>query len=488
MTLVFAGLFLASLMLYEARWFALPLMRRPRPVPPGADWRVAVVTTFVPEFEPLAMLEETVAALVALEYPHDTWVLDEGDDEQVRELCRRYGAAHFSRKRLQQYQKETGRFEARTKHGNYNAWLFEIGFDRYDLICAFDPDHVPEPDFLSRILGYFDDPAVGYVQAAQVYYNQPASFIARGAAEETYAYYSSVQETSYALGYPVVTGCHNTHRVNALRAVGGFAPHEADDLLITLMYRAAGWRGVYVPERLAVGLTPVDWSGYLSQQRRWARSVLDVKLRLYWRFARRLPKREWPVSFAHGLYYVHGLATALTVVFVSIALVVGTRSPLLSSQGLARFLLVAGALQLCEFYRQRFYLDWRREGGLHWRAGVLRYAKWPYVLLGLIEAFRPRRNGYLITPKLPGGTTSGVAVPHLFVTALIGGAWLIGALRGESFQPVLALAAAALGLSSLGVALSTQLKYPAPYDPTLRDPLDPVVEGAQVQAAQSPTP
>src|SRR5215468_4921127 len=93
-----------------------------------------------------------------------------------------------------------------------------------------------------------------------------------GAAEETYAYYSAAQMAAYALGYPIITGCHNAHRVTALQAVGGFAPHEADDLLLTLHYRARGWRGVYVPQVLARGLTPVDWPGYLQQQRRWARS------------------------------------------------------------------------------------------------------------------------------------------------------------------------------------------------------------------------
>src|SRR5919206_565656 len=48
---------------------------------------------------------------------------------------------------------------------------------------------------------------------------------------------------NYALGYPVVTGCHTAHRMVALAAMGGLAAHDADDLLITLRYRAAGWRG-----------------------------------------------------------------------------------------------------------------------------------------------------------------------------------------------------------------------------------------------------
>src|SRR5262245_8368017 len=61
-----------------ARWLTLPFMRRPRAIVPKQGLRVAVVTTIVPGAESLEMLEETVRALVALDYPHETWVLDEG--------------------------------------------------------------------------------------------------------------------------------------------------------------------------------------------------------------------------------------------------------------------------------------------------------------------------------------------------------------------------------------------------------------------------
>ena len=67
----------------QGRWFLLPYMRKPRPVRTRAGWKVAAVTTFVPGGESLEMLEGTVNALVSLDYPHDTWVLDEGDDEKV---------------------------------------------------------------------------------------------------------------------------------------------------------------------------------------------------------------------------------------------------------------------------------------------------------------------------------------------------------------------------------------------------------------------
>jgi hypothetical protein len=155
----------------QCRWWLVPVMRRPTPRPPQAGWHVAVATTFVPGAESLEMLEDTVKALVAMAYPHDTWVLDEGNDGRVKAWCARLGARHFSRKPFAHYQTDQGPFHARSKHGNYNAWLDACGLAPYDILVNFDPDHVPEPTLLHEVLGYFDDPRIGYVQTAQAYYN-----------------------------------------------------------------------------------------------------------------------------------------------------------------------------------------------------------------------------------------------------------------------------------------------------------------------------
>ena len=219
--------------LWLVRWASLRHMTRPLPVPAEPGHRVGVVTSFVPELESLPMLEQTLRRLVAMEYPHETWVLDEGDAEEVRQLCTRLGANHFSRRHDPGFRTPDGRYADGTKHGNYNAWLDRVGPDRYDLVALFDPDHVPAAGYLLETVGYFRDPAVGYVQAPQVYYNQDASFIARGAAEETYRYYSSGLLAGYGLGHTVVIGSHSVHRVRALTEVGGLPSHDAEDLYLT---------------------------------------------------------------------------------------------------------------------------------------------------------------------------------------------------------------------------------------------------------------
>jgi glycosyl transferase family 2 len=460
---------LVGLAMYLARWLALPLMRRPLEMPAVGGWRVGVATTFVPGAEPLEMLDETVGALVAMDYPHDTWVLDEGDDSAVRELCARLGAHYFTRRRRPEYQLERGPFERRSKHGNYNAWLDAIAFERYDAIVGFDPDHVPAREFLTRTLGYLRDRSIGYVQAPQVYYNQRASLIARGAAEETYAYYSSVQMVSYSLGYPIVTGCHHVHRTAALRAIGGLPAHEADDLLATIRYRAAGWRGVYVPETLAVGLTPVTWNGYLTQQRRWARSVLDVKFRIYPRVARRLPPVERLVSLLHGLYYLHGLTTALGILVIGFMLVSGDIPRVFSTETVPYVLLLIAALQASDFFRQRFFLN-PGERGIHWRAGLLRFAKWPVVLLALKDALRPRRVEYALTAKTRQPPQRSLLVaPHALSIAFLAGAGVFGALVNDVHTgPLWSTAAVLIALPLIAMATSLR-REPPPYDAALRN-------------------
>jgi len=441
----------------------------PRPIPAAAGWRVAVVVTFVPEAESIEMLDNTVRALIGIDYPHDTWVLDEGNDAEVRDLCLRNDARHFSRQHMPQYQTESGPFKSRTKYGNYNAWLVEHGYGSYDLLVAFDSDHIPRPNYLQQVLGYFADDRVAYVQPAQAYYNQHASFIAAAAAEETYAYYSSIQMISFAVGFPMMVGCHNAHRIIALRQIGGFAPHEADDMVMTLLYRANGWRGVYVPNILARGLTPVDWAGYLKQQRRWARSVLDFKFRVFPRYASRLPVLERILTYLHGLYYLRGPLTALQISLLLFMLLTN----LVPDGPGTLFLLHTGAIWLtmliCDFYRQRFFLDPRSEWGLHWRSAFVGFVKWPYFVLAFADAIRGRYGIYPITYKTRTSTTAvGLAITHAAVLVLIGTAWTINFLRGSAEFIPLHIATGFTAITSLAAIVTSLRPFPPPYQSEIR--------------------
>ena len=464
-----SGLLLFHLAVWSGRWFTLLSMRAPVPVAPEPGLRVAAVTTFHPDSEPLEMLERTVRAAVAMRYPHDTWVLDEGDTAEVKALCKRLGAQHYSRLHKPEYQGKTGPFQAETKHGNYNAWLRDVGHSRYDYLVGFDTDHIPEPSFLDRVLGYFRDPGVGYVQTPQVYYNQSASFIARGAAEETYAYYSSHQMASYAVGHPILTGCHNAQRLSALREVGNIPAHDAEDLLLTLRYRAHGWRGVYVPEILAMGITPVDWAGYLRQQMRWARAVLDIKIREYPELMWRLPPVERAAGFLHGLYYLRALTFPVLYGLVAWLVLTGVEPAFVSWGALGRVGLAALAIATADRFRQNFYLDPKREAGFHWRALLLQFAKWPFLMLAAWRALMGPSRGYDVTQKArPNPVSSSFAMVHIVIAALMSAAWLFGTEFSNVSTPM-TLICLAIVVLSVALAWTATWQYPPPFDPALAD-------------------
>jgi len=244
-------------------------------------------------------------------------------------------------------------------------------------------------------------------------------------------------------------------------------------LLLTLHYRARGWRGVYVPQVLARGLTPVDWPGYLQQQRRWARSVLDIKLRRYGLFARHLALRERLTSFLHGWCYLQGLTTVCSVGLTAFMLVTGIVPAALNGQTAWAASGVGIVWLLCDVYRQRFYLKWRQEWGWHWRAGVLQWAKWPYLLLALAHVLGNRQHPYVLTRKGKEQRHPGDAQPlrwfwpQLLAAGVLGTAWLLGHMSGRSLHPIVQVAGAIAILGNLLLPATTYLRFPAPYDPTL---------------------
>ena len=94
-------------------------MKRPEPADqPVPNLKVALLTAFVPGKEPYDMLERSLTAMVAVDYPHDTWVLDEGDDTIVKNICQKLGVRHYSRKNSEKYNAQDGPFKKKTKAGN----------------------------------------------------------------------------------------------------------------------------------------------------------------------------------------------------------------------------------------------------------------------------------------------------------------------------------------------------------------------------------
>jgi cellulose synthase (UDP-forming) len=87
----------------------------PDPVP--GRWRVAMVTTKTPS-EPFAVVRKTLEAMLAQDYPHDTWLADEAPDDATRAWCAAHGVRISSRQGIAAYHRAEWPRRTRCKEGN----------------------------------------------------------------------------------------------------------------------------------------------------------------------------------------------------------------------------------------------------------------------------------------------------------------------------------------------------------------------------------
>ncbi|MPZ22352.1 MAG: glycosyltransferase [Dehalococcoidia bacterium] len=265
-------------------WVFALFMEDPLPMKPQPGLRIAVLTTIVPSREPVEIAERMLKAAKTIEYDGqvDLWLLDEGDDDRVKEMCRRIGVNHFSRKGVEKWNQPSGTFRAKTKAGNHNAWR-DAHEGGYDLVAQMDPDHVPYANFLDRTIGYFRDPNVGYVVSPQIYGNHEESWIARGADEQSHIFHGVMQRGANGMGMPILIGTNHVYRPVAMQAAGGYAgiiveDHATGQAISGQVNPDTGvrWKGVYVPQAVSVGEGPASWTDYLNQQTRWAYGIFEI--------------------------------------------------------------------------------------------------------------------------------------------------------------------------------------------------------------------
>lgn len=295
---------------------ATMVARDPVPVTAEPGTRVAFLTTYVPGKEPIAMVRATLTGAVALRHdgPLDVWLLDEGDDPEARALCAELGVRHFSRKGVPQWNAEEGPHRAKTKHGNYNSWLAAYG-DGYDFFASVDTDHVPLPDYLERMLGYFRDPDVAFVVGPQVYGNYDTA-VTKFAESQQYLFHALIQRAGNASGSPMFVGTNNAVRITALKQVGGLYDSITEDMATGFeLHRtrnpATGrhWSSVYTPDVLAVGEGPTSWTDFFTQQLRWSRGTYETLIGQYARGRKRFPVRR---LLNYSLMLVYYPMTAVT--------------------------------------------------------------------------------------------------------------------------------------------------------------------------------
>ncbi|ORT55487.1 cellulose synthase catalytic subunit [Streptomyces sp. CB03238] len=440
---------------------ATMVARDPVPVFPKKGTRVAFLTTYVPGKEPLSMVRATLEGAVRVTHDGrlDVWLLDEGDDEQAKALCRELGVRHFTRAGVPAWNRPKGVHKARTKHGNYNAWIAMHG-DDYDFFASVDTDHIPLPNFLERTLGYFRDPDIAFVVGPQVYGNY-TSPVTKAAESQQFLFHALIQRAGNRYHAPMFVGTNNVVRVAAVKQIGGLYDSITEDMATGFeLHRTKNprtghlWRSVYTPDVLAVGEGPASWTDFFSQQLRWSRGTYETLFKQYGKaFFQVPPGRLLNYTLMLVYYPMTAVNWFLGILSCVLFLWLGASGTQVSSSVWLMLYSDAAALQIGLYlWNRRHNVSPHEPEGSGGLAGMAMSALCaPIYLKSLVSALLRTQGRFVVTPK--GGEASPDR-PATFRIHLYWAAVLVASLAASVFLDHTHAAMRTWAVLALAIALA----------------------------------
>jgi cellulose synthase/poly-beta-1,6-N-acetylglucosamine synthase-like glycosyltransferase len=317
----------SALFIYGLNFFYLALKawkKRGRLAgPPRLDLaNLPKVTVQLPVYNEWYVATRLIEAAAALDYPAhllQIQVLDDSTDDTVPLIAENV-------KRLQAGGINIVHLHRPDRRG-YKAGALADGLLRAsgEFIAVFDADFVPKPDFLRRILPYFDSERIAFVQARWTHLNREYSFLTFLQSLSIDAHFAVEQLARAQFGYWFnFNGTAGVWRKEAILDAGGWTAQTLTEDL-DLSYRAflRGWQAHYAAEIEVPAELPVSFSAYRRQQHRWARGSFECAVRyvpLVWQSDTPLSRKIQATLHLTG-YGVHILLFALSVLYPIVILI-----------------------------------------------------------------------------------------------------------------------------------------------------------------------
>ena len=263
----------------------------PQPKGSFSEAELPFITVQLPLFNEMYVVERLVKSITEVDYPRDRLqiqVLDDSTDETVK-----LAEATVEKYRQLGFDIE---YVHRSDRTGFKAGALEHGMKtaKGELLAIFDADFVPNPDCLRKLVDYFTDPMVGCAQMRWSHINGDYNLLTRLQTIMLDGHFVVEQTTRNRTGgFFNFNGTAGIWRRKAIAASGGWQ-HDTltEDTDLSFRAQLMGWKFVYLLDEEAPAEIPVEINAFKAQQRRWAKGVMQVGIKLYPRIWRaRLPLR-----------------------------------------------------------------------------------------------------------------------------------------------------------------------------------------------------
>jgi cellulose synthase/poly-beta-1,6-N-acetylglucosamine synthase-like glycosyltransferase len=252
---------------------------RPTPKRRFAEDELPRITVQLPLFNELYVVERLLESATAIDYPRrllEIQVLDDSTDETVK-----IAAAAVEKYKRQGFDIH---YIHRADRTGFKAGALANGLKQAkgELVAVFDADFTPKPDCLRKMVDFFTDDGIGMVQMRWSHINANYSMLTR-VQEILLDGHFVIEQTSRNRtgGFFNFNGTAGMWRREAIEWSGGWQ-HDTltEDTDLSFRAQLMGWKFVYLLDEDAPAELPVEMNAFKAQQRRWAKGLVQVGIKL----------------------------------------------------------------------------------------------------------------------------------------------------------------------------------------------------------------
>ncbi len=295
---------------------SLIFFRRNELHPPApSDDGLPFVSVVVPAYCEETVIEHTLDALLALDYPdYEVVVVDDGSPDRTTERVRAR-LAEDGRLRL---------ISKRFNEGKAMALNDAIPVTRGEIVVIVDADIRPRADILRYMVGHFGDGRVAAV-AGNPQVANTRSLLAKVQATEFASIVSVLRRAQRVWGRILtVSGAICAFRKSAMVDVGLFDPDKVtEDIALSWKLQRRFYDIRYEPRAVCAMQVPETLPALWKQRARWARGLVQVlrahaDLVLDWR-----GRRLWPVFIEAVASVLWAYCTVILIAFWGLSYAAG---------------------------------------------------------------------------------------------------------------------------------------------------------------------
>ncbi len=279
-----------------------------------------VVTVQLPVFNEKYVVGSLLETITTLQYPKEKLqiqVLDDSTDETrelVHSLVEKYKLVGF---RISHFH--------RMNRVGFKAGALREGLEKADgeFIAIFDADFAPDPNFLLKMLPYFEDEKVGLVQARWKHMNEKISALTKVQAMGLDGHFLIEQEGRNSGGLCInFNGTAGVFRKTCIWDSGNWQDDTiTEDLDLSYRAQLKGWKFIFRSDITCLGELPEDISSWKSQQFRWTKGAIET--------CRKIVPLIWKSDFTFGMKIQSTLHLTVNLVYPMILIAGILNVPLL---------------------------------------------------------------------------------------------------------------------------------------------------------------